>query len=47
LIATRELDSFKEGRARKITVDSIRDYIRRQLEKPAATSGGVDSAPEH
>ena len=32
LIAAGELDSFLDGRARKITVDSIRRYIARQLD---------------
>jgi hypothetical protein len=32
LIAAGELDSFLDGRSRKITVDSIRRYIARHLE---------------
>jgi hypothetical protein len=31
LIAAKELDSFLDGRSRKITVDSIRQYIARRL----------------
>ena len=31
LIAAGELDSFRDGRSRKITVDSIRRYIARRL----------------
>jgi hypothetical protein len=31
LLAAGELDSFLDGRSRKITVDSIRRYIARQL----------------
>jgi hypothetical protein len=48
LIAARELDSFLDGRSRKITVDSIYRYVRRRLEETQGarakdTSGG--SAP--
>jgi hypothetical protein len=31
LIAAKELESFLDGRSRKITVDSIRRYIARRL----------------
>jgi hypothetical protein len=31
LISSGELDSFLDGRSRKITVDSIRHYIARRL----------------
>jgi hypothetical protein len=31
LIAAKELDTFLDGGARKITVESIRRYIERQL----------------
>jgi hypothetical protein len=31
LLAAGELDSFLDGRSRKITVDSIRQYIARRL----------------
>jgi hypothetical protein len=37
LIANGELDSFKDGRSRKITVDSIRAYIARRLALPDVT----------
>jgi excisionase family DNA binding protein len=33
LIAARELESFKDGRSRKITVASIKAYIARRLEE--------------
>jgi excisionase family DNA binding protein len=33
LIAARELESFKDGRSRKITVTSIKAYIARRLEE--------------
>jgi hypothetical protein len=35
LLAAGELDSFLDGRSRKITVDSIRRYIARRLEQEA------------
>ena len=31
LLTSRELESFLDGRSRKITVESIRGYISRQL----------------
>jgi excisionase family DNA binding protein len=31
LIAAGELESYRDGRARKITVDSIHRYIKRRL----------------
>jgi hypothetical protein len=37
LIAERELDSFLDGRSRKISVESIRAYIARRL-APAGES---------
>jgi hypothetical protein len=48
LIAAGELDSFLDGRSRKITVESIYRYVRRRLEDQSTgrgrdTSGG--SAP--
>jgi hypothetical protein len=47
LIAAGELDSFLDGRSRKITVESIYRYVRRRLEDQSGrgkdTSGG--SAP--
>jgi hypothetical protein len=36
LLAARELDSFLDGRSRKITVESILRYIARQLASTAA-----------
>lgn len=33
LIGAGELESYRDGRARKITVESIRSYIERQLAK--------------
>jgi excisionase family DNA binding protein len=33
LIAARELESFKDGRSRKITVASIKAYITRRVEE--------------
>jgi hypothetical protein len=33
LIGARELESFKDGRSRKITVTSIKAYIARRLEE--------------
>jgi excisionase family DNA binding protein len=33
LIAARELESFKDGRSRKITVTSIKAYIARRLDE--------------
>ena len=36
LLAAGELDSFLDGRSRKITVDSIRRYIARQLAQAEA-----------
>jgi excisionase family DNA binding protein len=31
LLAARELESFRDGKSRKITVASIKDYIARKL----------------
>jgi bifunctional DNA-binding transcriptional regulator/antitoxin component of YhaV-PrlF toxin-antitoxin module len=39
LIAAGELDSFLDGRSRKITVESIHRYIRRRLEQTASGRG--------
>jgi hypothetical protein len=36
LLAAGELESFLDGRSRKITVESIRDYIARRRGKPGA-----------
>ncbi len=40
LIACGELESYKDGRSRKITVASIRRYIERQLAASPAPEGG-------
>jgi hypothetical protein len=40
LLAERELDSFLDGRSRKITVESIRRYIVRRL---ASTDNSVST----
>jgi hypothetical protein len=37
LLATGELDSYKDGRSRKVTVASIKAFVARQL--AAASSG--------
>jgi excisionase family DNA binding protein len=39
LIAAGELDSFRDGRSRKITLESIHRYIRRRLEQTASGRG--------
>jgi hypothetical protein len=39
LLAAGELDSFRDGRSRKITVESIRRYIARRLPADAASTG--------
>jgi hypothetical protein len=36
LIASGELETFKDGTARKITTSSIRSYVQRQLERSKA-----------
>jgi len=36
LLAAGELESFLDGRSRKITMQSIRDYIARRLGKSVA-----------
>ncbi len=36
LIAAKELETFKVGRATRITTDSIRAYVARQLEQRQA-----------
>ena len=42
LIAAGEIDSFLDGRSRKITVDSIRRYVERRL---AATPPTPSQSP--
>jgi hypothetical protein len=44
LIAAREIDSFLDGRSRKITVESIRRYIARRL-APTDNSVNTDMQP--
>jgi hypothetical protein len=39
LLAAGELDSFLDGRSRKITVESIYRYIRRRLEESRCRTG--------
>lgn len=41
LIASGELESYLDGRSRKITVSSIRSYIARRLTANSAASGSV------
>jgi excisionase family DNA binding protein len=45
LIANRELISFLDGRSRKITVDSIHQYIRRRVEEQERTNHARNLAP--
>jgi len=44
LIAAGELDSFLDGRSRKITVESIFRYIRRRLKESQSGRGKARSA---
>jgi excisionase family DNA binding protein len=41
LIATGELESYLDGRSRKITVASIRSYIARRLAESSGTGGSA------
>jgi hypothetical protein len=45
LLAAGELESFLDGRSRKITVASIRDYIARRLTAHGATTALVPGRP--
>jgi hypothetical protein len=45
LLAKRELDSFVDGRARWITMDSIRRYIERRLAQSGVSSAVPLSRP--
>jgi excisionase family DNA binding protein len=36
LLANEELESYQIGRARRITTESIRSFVRRQLERAKA-----------
>jgi len=38
LIATAKLESFRDGRSRKITLQSIRRYVERKLARPSDVS---------
>lgn len=38
LIAARELESFRDGRSRKITVESIKRYIAQRLPPPMTSN---------
>ena len=44
LLAAGELQSFKDGRSRKITVESIRGYIKRRL-APTDNSMSTNAQP--
>jgi hypothetical protein len=47
LIAAGELATFKDGRSRKITVSSIKDYVARKLaESPTPSYRTIASASE-
>jgi hypothetical protein len=43
LLAAGELDSFRDGGARKITVESIHRYIERHLRKESSLQKGTSS----
>jgi excisionase family DNA binding protein len=36
LLAIKELESYQIGRARRITTESIRSYVRRQIQRAKA-----------
>jgi hypothetical protein len=45
LIAAKELATFKDGKSRKITVESIKAYVARKLEaQPAAATANAPAA---
>ena len=46
LINAGELDSYKEGKSRRITVKSINEYIERRLAAEAARCGRAASDPK-
>ena len=46
LLAAGELVSFLDGRARKITVESIHRYIARKLATAGATGAATSAAPQ-
>jgi hypothetical protein len=39
LLAAGELDSYREGRSRKITIESIRRFVRRRLADEQCSTG--------
>ena len=45
LLKNDELTSFKDGSARKITVDSIRAYVARRLQQAQANPGANQPKP--
>jgi hypothetical protein len=46
LIAAGELETFKDGKSRKITVASIKAYIARQIERQRAAAPTASSMPQ-
>jgi hypothetical protein len=44
LLAAGELDSFRDGYSRKITVESIHRYIQRRLSEDQSKAGKGDAA---
>ena len=40
LLAARELESYKDGRSRKITVASIKAFVARQVAAASSEEGG-------
>ncbi|MGO8908159.1 MAG: helix-turn-helix domain-containing protein [Bradyrhizobium sp.] len=47
LINTGELESYTEGKSRRITVKSINEYIERRLAAEAARRGRTGSERNH
>jgi hypothetical protein len=45
LLKAGELETFKDGRSRKITVASMRAYIARKLVTPGATGAATQATP--
>ena len=46
LLGAGELDSYKDGRARRITMDSIRRRIARLLATATATGAATEDTPQ-
>jgi excisionase family DNA binding protein len=46
LIANRELDTYREGRSRKITMESIRSRQARLISAANATRSPIEAAPQ-